>query len=125
MKALTIKQPYASLIVNGYKKIEFRTWKTNYRGKILIHAGLSSDSKAIENFKDYNLEYIKGAIIGEANIIDCILIDEEFDKKLKEENYMVYGKDHVGMYAWILSDIVKYEKVVYKLGKLGLWECDL
>lgn len=39
MKALTIKEPWASLIINGYKKYEFRSWKTNYRGKVLIHAG--------------------------------------------------------------------------------------
>ena len=40
MKVLTIKQPWASLIVNGYKEYEFRTWKTNFRGEFLIHAGL-------------------------------------------------------------------------------------
>ncbi len=33
MKGLTIKEPWASLIVNGYKKYEFRSWKTNYRGE--------------------------------------------------------------------------------------------
>ena len=37
MKALTIKEPWASLIINGYKKYKFRSWKTHYRGKILIH----------------------------------------------------------------------------------------
>ena len=41
MKVLTIKQPYASMIVNNYKKYEFRSWKTKYRGKLLIHAGAS------------------------------------------------------------------------------------
>ena len=40
MKVLSIKEPYASLIVNGYKEYEFRSWKTKYRGKILIHASL-------------------------------------------------------------------------------------
>lgn len=39
MKVLTVKQPWASLIVNEHKKYEFRSWKTKYRGKILIHAG--------------------------------------------------------------------------------------
>ena len=38
MKALTIKQPWASLIASGIKDIENRTWKTHYRGKIYIHA---------------------------------------------------------------------------------------
>ena len=35
MKVLTIREPWVSLIINGYKKYEFRSWKTNYRGKIL------------------------------------------------------------------------------------------
>ena len=38
MKAITIKQPWASLIVAGIKDIENRTWKTSFRGRVLIHA---------------------------------------------------------------------------------------
>ena len=43
MKTLTINQPFATLIVEGLKEYEFRTWKTNYRGEILIHAGKGVD----------------------------------------------------------------------------------
>lgn len=39
MKVLTIKQPFATLIAEKLKEYEFRTWKTKYRGEILIHAG--------------------------------------------------------------------------------------
>lgn len=41
MKALTIRQPWASLIALGVKTIETRSWRTNYRGPIAIHAGLT------------------------------------------------------------------------------------
>ena len=41
MKVITIKQPWATLIAEGIKKYEFRSWKTNYRGEIYIHASLS------------------------------------------------------------------------------------
>lgn len=58
MKALTIKEPWATLIIEGYKEYEFRSWKTNYRGKILIHAGLTNEN--ISKFDVYNLEYSKG-----------------------------------------------------------------
>ena len=51
MKTITIKQPYASLIAAGIKKYEFRTWKSKYRGKLLIHAGKGIDKKAMEKFK--------------------------------------------------------------------------
>ena len=101
MKVLTIKQPWASLIVNGYKKYEFRSWKTNYRGKILIHAGMSIENDMVLKLKNYNLEYIKGAIIGEAEIVDCILVDEQFNNELIQIDSVVYGKNsHQATYAW-------------------------
>lgn len=53
MKVLTIKQPWASLIIEGYKRFEFRSWKTNYRGELLIHAGKSIDKEAYERLKGY------------------------------------------------------------------------
>ena len=121
MKALTIKQPWATLIVEGLKKYEFRTWKTNYRGKILIHAGLSLEQKHSNKFKDYKFDYIKGAIIGEVEIIDCVLVDEELNKKLQRENILVYGNDHIGVYAWKLDNVKKYKIPIYIKGKLGLW----
>ena len=121
MKALTIKQPWASLIVNEYKKYEFRSWKTNYRGKVLIHAGLSKEYDIINKVQSYNLEYINGAIIGEADIVDCILVDKKFDHNLKQIDSIVYGNDHVGNYAWKLENIKKYDKPIYVKGKLGLW----
>ena len=123
MKALTIKQPWAQLIVEGYKKFEFRSWKTKYRGKILIHAGMSLEKDMVSRFKDYNLEYTMGAIVGEATLEDCILVDEEFNKKLREENPIVYGRsNHVETYAWKLSNVIKYKEPIYIKGKLGLWD---
>ena len=121
MKVLTIKQPWASLIINQYKKYEFRSWKTNYRGKILIHAGLSIENNMLNKLEDFNLEYDKGAIIGEAELVDCILVDEEFDKELRKINPIVYGNNYVGVYAWKLENIKKYNKPIYIKGKLGLW----
>ena len=46
MKALTIKQPWAYLIIHGGKDIENRTWRTKYRGRILIHAAKADDKKS-------------------------------------------------------------------------------
>ena len=60
MKAITIKQPFASLIAAGIKEYEFRTWKTNYRGEILIHAGKSIDKDAMKKFDFLNLDYPTG-----------------------------------------------------------------
>ena len=122
MKALTIKEPWATLIIEGYKKYEFRSWKTNYRGKILIHAGLSLERDMEERFKEYNLNYNCGYIIGEADIVDCILVDEEFNKELRKINSLVYARsNHVEKFAWKLENIKKYDSPIPCKGKLGLW----
>lgn len=121
MKALTIKEPWASLIIEKYKRYEFRSWKTNYRGKILIHAGMSLEKDIANKVENYNLEYYRGAIIGEAEIVDCILVDQEFDKKLKSIDSIVYGNNHVGLYAWKLENIIKYNNPIPVKGRLGLW----
>ena len=76
MKVLTVKEPWASLIINGYKKYEFRSWKTNYRGKLLIHAGKTLEKDVLPRFSCYNIEYSSGAIIGEVDLVDCIEVDE-------------------------------------------------
>ena len=126
MKVLTIKNPWASLIINGYKKYEFRSWKTKYRGKILIHASLKDEKIVQKRFSNYNLNYINGAIIGETTLVDCIVVDEAFQKELINIDPLVYGRsNHVEQYAWQLDNIIKYEKPIYIKGKLGLWNYDM
>lgn len=126
MKVLTIKQPWATLIIEGYKKYEFRSWKTKYRGKILIHAGLSLEKEANERFKEYNLNHEYGCIIGEAEITDCILVDEKFNNELRKINPLVYARsNHVETYAWKLENVKKYKNPIYVKGKLGLWNYEV
>ena len=122
MKALTIREPWATLIIEGYKSYEFRSWKTNYRGKILIHAGLSLEMDMEERFKEYNLEYNCGNIIGEAELVDCILVDKKFNEELRQINPLVYARsNHVKTYAWKLINIKKYNNQISCKGKLVLW----
>lgn len=123
MKVISIKEPWASLIINGYKEYEFRTWKTKYRGKILIHASKTPDKKALDRFKSLNLNYQYGCIVGEVEIVDCIVINDELNKELLNKNELVYGAtlDRTG-YAWKLENIEKYSKLIPINGKLGLWE---
>ena len=118
MKVLSIKEPFASLICYGIKKIETRSWKTNYRGEIYIHASLAkykidNDKKEKINFllKDKDLNY--GMIICKAKLIDCIYIDDDFVNKIKlNENEYLCGDYSIGRYAWVLADIE---------GHLGIW----
>ena len=125
MKAITIKEPYATLIAEGYKKYEFRVWKTNYRGDILIHAAKNYDKKIIEKYNDRNLKYSPGKIIAKATLTDCIEVDEELVKKLLEEDSLVYSnlkrERDKKLYGFKLDNIEKINSIE-ATGKLSLWE---
>ena len=128
MKVITIKQPWATLIAEGLKEYEFRTWNTKYRGEILIHAGLAIDKEALERFKDYNLEYPKGCIIAKAKITDSIKVDNNFINSIGPKDSLVYksiienksGND----YAFKLEQIEKINPIFVK-GQLGLWNYEI
>lgn len=121
MKVLTLKQPWASLVANGYKKYEFRSWKTNYRGIIYIHAGSNIDKDYIEKYKDFNIDYPSKKIIAKAELVDCIKIDDDFNNKIIKMNNIVYGNKKRDGYAWVLKNIEKIKTDKEVKGKLGLW----
>ena len=83
MKAISIKQPWAWLIVTGIKDIENRNWKSNYRGRLLIHAPKTWDKSGYIVLQNYLLdgekealpekdEWVFGAIIGAVTMVDCV-----------------------------------------------------
>jgi len=128
MKVITIKQPYATLIAKGLKKYEFRTWKTKYRGEILIHAGKGIDKEAMKKFSEYNFEYPSGCIIAKVMITDCIKVTDEFRKELKKENPLVYSniinnKEYNG-YGFKIEKVEEIEPIEIN-GKLSLWDYDV
>lgn len=126
MKVITLKQPWASLIVNGYKKYEFRSWKTNYRGELYIHAGKGIDKEGMKRVESLNLKYPKSRIIGKVIIEDCIELNDKVNKKINSENEFIYGKDiNRKGYAWVIkeSELLNIEKEIN--GKLGLWNIEL
>ena len=126
MKTLTIKQPFASLIAEGYKEYEFRTWKTKYRGDILIHAGKSIDKEAMKRFEYLNLEYPTGKIIAKATITDCVEIDEKMKEKLKKLDEKVYHgaitkQRDKNEYGFKLENVKKITPIEIN-GALSFWE---
>lgn len=125
MRVITLKQPWATLVAEGLKKYEFRSWKYNYRGEILIHAGKGIDKEAMNKFKNMNLDFPSSKIIAKVNIVDCIQLNPEINKKIILENELVYGNklDRVG-YAWVLSDVQKIEDSKELCGKQGIWNIE-
>ena len=122
MKVISIKEPFASLIKDGYKKIETRSWKTSYRGEIYIHASLTKQ-KIDERIKHLNkmIDPKPGFILCKCNLVDCIYMDEIFIKEIKK-NKLEYlcGHYEVGRYAWVLDNIEVIKPILVK-GHLGIW----
>ena len=123
MKVITIKQPWATLIVEGYKRFEFRSWKTNYRGDILIHAGKGIDKEAMERLKKYLPDEIPlGKIIGKATLTDCIPMSKDFADMLAKENNDIYTTHSFSRnYGFKLENVEKLDNPIEIRGQLGLW----
>jgi hypothetical protein len=78
MKALAVRQPYAWLIVAGRKPIENRSWKTEYRGPLLIHSALKMHVNPVNEIKSRHAVKIDlnafqfGGIIGQVELVDIV-----------------------------------------------------
>jgi hypothetical protein len=82
MKAISIKQPWAWLIVNGYKDIENRTWRTKHRGEIMIHTGKGLDMAEYHRAKELcdklgielpaPFDLPTGGYVGKCHIVDVV-----------------------------------------------------
>lgn len=127
MKVLTIREPFASLIKNRVKCIETRSWKTNYRGEIYIHAGKNkvdfNDNrikKLLKYIPNEKMQY--GKIICKCNLIDCIYMDSDYiDMISKNKKEYLCGRYEPGRYAWVLEIVSILEVPIEAKGQLGIW----
>jgi hypothetical protein len=125
MKCISLKQPYAELLVSGKKTIECRTWCTRFRGDFLIHASKTVDIKACIYYKmNINL-VVKGAIIGKALIynIKKYVSNDEFVLD-KNKHLSLQKLDNKIIYGFLIKDAVRFAKTIPYLGKLGFFEVD-
>lgn len=141
MKALTIIQPWASLIVDGLKTWEMRGWWTSYRGPLAIHAGrgklthheMRGNEEALRTWVAGTIgekgrmaaayflrtDLPKGRIIGMADLADCININ-----KLARSEILKNGlSDPDDGFAWVLKNVRSFDGPEIN-GALGLWEFD-
>ena len=126
MKCLSLIQPWATLIAIEAKKIETRSWKTNYRGIIYIHASKRTDKKVLN--KDVfsltlgDTPLPNGEIIASCKLVDCIKMDENFINKVKQMGYEYeFGEYTIGRYGWILEDVELLDTPIKTNGHLGIW----
>ena len=138
MKAITIWQPYASLIATGIKQYETRSWSTNYRGKILIHSAKRPVSLWLSIlWKNAHLldgrmiacnasALPLGAIVAIADLVDCLEISEteslgKINKFSQTEAEIYCGKWEAKTFAWKLENIQPITIPVSAKGYQGLW----
>lgn len=117
MKVLSIKQPFAELILQGKKKIELRKWNTNFRGEFLIHASKIPDEKAMKKFGFDKLPL--GVIVGKANLIGVKKYKDE--EKHNKDKYIHLASSYWGNYGFILENPERINPIPAK-GKLGFWD---
>jgi hypothetical protein len=127
MKVLSLTEPYATLIKNGIKTIETRSWKTTYRGRLYIHASSTKIPKAYRENQALmslvnNKELSYGNIICSCDLVDCVEMTDEFiDDIRKNNNEYVTGIYAKGRYAWILKNIEILDNPIKAKGHLGIW----
>jgi hypothetical protein len=112
MKTLSIRQPWAWLIINGHKNVENRTWPTKHRGRFFVHAGQKIDKEGLEWVKQ-NMPQIElpetfetGGVVGIARINDCVTdLDSPW---------------FFGEYGFVITDAASVDFFQYK-GRLGFF----
>lgn len=151
MKALTLTQPWATLVAIGAKRIETRSWRTSYRGRLAIHAAKGFPKWAREftvepvcyeavrfhcsrlgideRFNGFPA-YPVGAVIATCSLVNCVPVEEVdsasglFSVTLEPltEQERAFGDYSEGRYAWILEDVRRLPQPISAKGALSLWD---
>lgn len=144
MKSITIKQPWASLICQGIKDIENRTWATKFRGRVLVHAGMAKTNDSWP-YKEPIREYLEtlgryagfsfcemrkgivkscpmefGAIIGSVEIVDCVINHPSIWAEKTDEQAVDW--DAKPTYNWVLANPIRFPEPIPIKGRLGFWD---
>jgi hypothetical protein len=115
MKALNVRQPWASLILAGRKTIELRSWATRYRGPLVIVASRGPDWHALA--RKEALDGPRGVILAHVALVDVRPV------RLEEDAADALGVPMPGDYAWVLARPRALDQVAVR-GRLGLYDLD-
>lgn len=118
MKALSLKQPYAELVVSGKKTIELRKWNTSHRGSFLIHASKTSDKEAMKQFGFSDLP--RGGVVGQVSLIEVKHYKNKEEHSSDRKKHL--ANEAWGNYGFILESPKRLPFRPCK-GKLNFWKC--
>ncbi len=116
--ALSIRQPWAELILLGRKTIEVRTWTVEHRGPIWLHAGKAHDPRLDEAFGLHDL--FRGGHVGCATLSAIMPLDRARWELLRPE-HLDNGGFAEGRFGWLLTDAKRLVRPVPAPGRLHLF----
>ena len=131
VKALTVWQPWASLIAHGVKEYETRAWQTKYRGPLAIHASVrwGRDQQEVVGWRPYPdllaalglsvADLPKGFVVGVVDLVDVIPTQDV--APLLSESERRVGDYRPGRFAWRLENARLLPEPVYAKGAQSLW----
>ena len=119
IKALTIRQPFPELILRRRKHVEIRSWRTHYRGPLLIHAGMRINSGFARELGLNPEELTTSAFVGVAVLSDVRPYTREDSKLLKKKR--AGGGWYPHLFSWVLTKPRRISPPIKAKGRLGLF----
>ena len=126
MKAITLWQPWASMVAAGEKTVETRTWRTSYRGRLAIHAAKYVVPELRQDFRD-RAEFVlhqpleafpRGAIVAVVSLYDIVRTEKWHPSVFRQ----MWGDFTPGRWAWKFARIVAIDPPILARGQQGMWE---
>ncbi len=124
-KCLSLKQPYAELIVLGRKNIELRKWNTKYRGQFLIHASMTINSEACKLYNINISSLTMGAIVGSALLCDVKRYQSKEEFMADKNKHFAVSAYSEPLYGFLLSDAKRLDKPIPLKGRLSFFDVNM
>jgi ASCH domain-containing protein len=119
IKAVTIRQPFPELILRKRKHVEIRSWRTHYRGPLLIHAGMRMDSEFARELGLSPEKLTTSAFVGVAVLSDVRPYTRADSKLLKKRR--AGGGWYPNLFSWVLTKPRRLSAPIKAQGRLGLF----
>lgn len=131
MRAISLWQPWATLIAIGAKQYETRSWSIGWRGELAIHAARHSNELPIGKMQPFRnvlaaagfthpSELPLGAVLCVVEVVDCIKVEEIRGQISSQEK--AFGNYADGRYAWKLANVRVLTAPILISGKQGIWD---
>ncbi len=121
-KCLSLRQPYAELIVSGRKTIELRKWNTRFRGEFLVHASKTISNEACKSHHIDISSLITGAIVGSAMLYDVKIYQTKREFLADQNKHFAVSTYSEPMYGFLLSDAKRLNEPIPLKGRLGFFD---